>query len=338
MAGQGEEVLRVAPDVAGCAGPMKLLRTLLSLLLLWGICTPVLAIERSLQKRFPVAPGATLKVETYRGGILIEDSDTAEIRVDVRMELATENEAEADGYLKKLELDLFAEGDAVTVRAHNASQTGAHFSWNDKQRIELTFRIRVPRACNLNVATLDGSITIGHIAGRVAARTRTGTISCRNIEGSVEATVDAGDIVVSRCTGAADLNVTRGTIRAGTIFGAAKLRSARGDIEIQNARGDLLARTAGGDVQAGFAKQFQGVADVATDGGNVYVALDPQARCDILASSVWGQVQVVLPSATPAGDNTKRRFAGQLNGGGPRITLRASGGNVRIEASKQFIE
>lgn len=318
-------------------GFVKIQPRLFGLILALGIFTPAFGVERLVQKSFPVGAGAALKLETYRGSIIVEDSDEAQIRAEVKIELAAEDPAVADRILKNLDLELTAEGDVVTVRARNPSESRARFTWTD-QKLDLAFRIHVPRSCHLDLTTIDGDITVGAVTGRVAARARAGTISCRQIDGSVHARMDLGEIVVSRCTGAVDLSVTRGNLRAGTIFGPAKLHNASGDIEIQSARGGVDATTAAGNVTVGFPKQFQGASNIKADGGSILARLDPAVHCDVRASTIWGQVQTTLPFATAAGGNSRRLFTGQLNGGGSLITLHASGGNVKLVSFAEFVE
>jgi DUF4097 and DUF4098 domain-containing protein YvlB len=322
--------------MADC-GPLNLRLRQLCLVLAAGILTPLMAIERRVQKVFPVAPGASLKLNTYRGSIVIEDSDDAQIRADVRLDLATEDPAVADRILKGLNLELASQDNVVTVQAHNPSESRARFTWTD-QRLDLAFRIYVPRTCDLELVTIDGDITVGHVAGRVVIRARAGTISCRQIDGNVQATMGIGEIVVSRCTGAVDLSVTRGNIRAGTIFGPAKLHNSSGEIEIQSARGGVTASTAAGDVTVGFPRQLEGSATIKADGGNITAKIDPATRCTVHASATWGRVQSSLPLETATGGNTRRSLIGTLNGGGPSLTLQASGGNVKLEPFTQFLD
>ena len=313
-------------------------RNLLGLLLAAAFFSPLRAVERSVKQTFPVEAGATLKFSTYRGGVTVESTNEDQIRVEVHIEAGTEDQTLADRLFKNLDLQLTAQGKNVTVQARNPSESRAQFTWS-KTGLDLGFRIFVPRTCHVDLTTTDGNITVGEVGGNVVAHSRGGTISCRQVGGDVRATSDTGEIVVSRCAGAVDLRVTRGAIRAGTIFGAATLRNGRGDIEIQNARGTLTATTAGGDVAAGFSRQHRGEATIKADGGNIFVSLDPAIACEVQASSgLGGQVQSKLPFALLPSGNSKRALAGKLNGGGPLLVLRASGGNVKLEPSTQFIE
>ncbi len=299
---------------------------------------PAVAVERTVKRSFPVQAGTTVNVDTYRGGIIVEETDQAEVRLEVRIELATEDEAQASQSIEALKLEMEAAGNDVRVRARHPRESRALFTWEEKQRIELTFRVFVPRSSNLNLATLDGGVTVGNLTGRVVAHTRAGTIFCRKIDGSIKATVDTGDIVISRCSGAAELKVQRGNIRTGTVFGRADVRSDSGDLEILSALGGVNATTSAGDVTVGFQKGFAGDAKIEASGGSVFVRVDPLAAMTLDAVTSWGKVQTAMPFAVDAGGAGKSKFSGKLNGGGPAVQLHAAGGHVKIEAYRQFLE
>lgn len=309
----------------------------LGLLLAFGSFSALPAAEQLVQRTFPVAPGATLKFATYRGGVIIEGTDESLIRAEVRIDPGTEDQATAERLLKNLDLQLTAQDNVVTVEARDPRESRAQFAWS-KAGLDLGFRIFVPRTCHVELTTTDGNITVGEVGSKVTAHTRSGTISCRQVGGDLVAVSETGEIVVSRCLGSVDLSVTRGAIRVGTVFGSAKLRNARGDLEIQNTHGMLTATTAGGDISAGFSRQHRGGATLKADGGNIFVGLDPTLACDVQAAASWGHVQTKLPFALSPTGNGKRTLAGKLNGDGPQLTFRASGGNVQLDPSSQFIE
>ncbi|MBC7367048.1 MAG: DUF4097 family beta strand repeat protein [Undibacterium sp.] len=299
---------------------------------------PAVAVERTVKRSFPVQPGATLKVDSYRGGIIVEETEESAVRVEVRVEVATEDEAQANQSLGALKLEMELVGNEVRVRAWNPRESRALFVWEEKRQIELTFRVFVPRSSSLDLSTLDGGVTVGNLTGRVVAYTRAGTISCRKIDGTIKATVDTGDIVVSRCTGAVDLRVQRGNIRTGTIFGRADVSSDSGDIEVLSALGGVTARTSAGDVAVGFQKKFAGESKIEASGGSIFVKVDPMAALTLDATTSWGRVQTTLPFAVEAGGAGKSKFTGKLNGGGPAVRLHAAGGQVKLDAYKQFLD
>lgn len=299
---------------------------------------PVRAADRDVVKTFPVQPGGMVKVDSYRGTINVVESDVAEVRVAIHLEVGADTEEQADRFFEALQLEIKAEGDTVSVRARNPRESGVRFVWDDRNKIELTFQMTVPRRCNANLATRKGDITVGSLTGRVAARAETGNIFFRRIDGPVEARTDFGNVIVSHCTGTAVVNVLQGTIRIGPIGGRAELANSTGDIEVQAARAGIMALAEMGDVVVGFPRDFTGEADIRTAGGNIFAKIDPAANCVVKASAVWGKVECALPLAVESGASGKSKLTGRLNQGGPVLKLHASGGSVKITADKSGSE
>ena len=288
------------------------------------------AAEREVKQMFAVASDCTVNVDLYRGKITVEEDDTPEVRVAVRMEAGADTEGEADRLFRTLQLEIKAEGNTVSVRARNPAETGVRFVWNDRNQIDLTCKITVPRHCSADLRTLAGAITVGRLTGRVVARTETGNIYIRGIDGSIDANTQFGSVIVAHCTGPAVLKTLQGVIRAGTLGGRATLRNATGDIEVLSACAGVTVYAEAGDARVGFPRNFTGDSDIRTAGGNIVTQIDPAANCVVKASSVWGHVQDKLPLFVESGGNGKSKFAGRLNQGGPVLTLHANGGHVSI--------
>jgi len=296
------------------------------------------AAERGFERTFPVEPGCTLKLDTYRGSVVIVESDRAEIRATLQVEVGTRSEADAERARAALQLEAAAENNTVTLQARNPSETGVRFVWNDPPQLTLAWRISVPRQCNVEVQTRAGGVTVGNLTGRVVVRTETGTISIKRIDGTVDASTQQGDIVLSRCSGPVKLRVLGGTLRTGTLGGFADLKNANGDIEVLMARAGIVAYAEAGDVEVGFSHDIAGDSRLTTSGGSISVLIDPAANCSVKASSVWGRVENSLPMTIDSGANGKRRFAGHLGSGGPTLTLHANGGDVKIATGETYFE
>jgi len=296
------------------------------------------AFEREVTRTFPVEPGCTVKVDLYRGNMSIEEDDVSEVRVGIRLEVGVETEAEANRALGTLQLDLKSEGNAVSVVARNPAETRVRFVWNDKYQVDFSCKITVPRQCNVDLRTREGTITVGSLTGHVAARTETGNIFIRRIDGSVDASTQFGSLIVSRCTGATTLQTLKGTIRAGTLGGRASLKNMTGSIEVLAARAGVTAYAEAGDVVIGFPRDFTGDSDIRALGGNIDASIDPAANAVIKASSVWSRVQSKLTLAIESGGDGKRSLIGRLNDGGPVLTLHANGGHVKILPGETYFE
>lgn len=296
------------------------------------------AAEREFTRTFPVQPGCTVKLDTYRGRIVVVERDQAEVQVTLQMETRSDNAEEAARVFGAVQIGATEAANTVTLRARNPRETRVRFVWNDKHQIDLAWRITVPRRCTVDLATRSGAITVGSLAGRVVARTETGTIFLKRIDGSIDASTEVGDVVISRCSGPAKVRVLRGTIRVGTMGGFADLQNATGDVEVLAALGGITASAEAGDVRVGFPRGTTGAASLTTSGGSIHVKIDPAANCTVNASSVWGRVESLLPMTVVAGANGKSKLAGRLGEGGPAFTFHANGGDVKLTPSASFIE
>lgn len=301
------------------------------LVLLWALPGggPLRAAERDIRHAFPVQPGCRLKIDSYRGRIEVTESDEPQVKILLHLEIGGETEADARRVLDGLQLDVQARDNTVSIVARNPRETRIRWFWQEEEQIELMYYISVPRQCSVEVKTGTGSITVGRLAGQMTARIERGNIFFRSVEGSLDANAEFGDIVVSRCLGPLTARVLKGTIRAGTLAGAADLRNSSGDVEVMVARGPITARAVAGDLAVGFPRNIGGEARLTTSGGSIFATIDPLASCQIDASAVWGRVECRLPGAVIS-QSGRGKATAQLQAGGPRLTLRASGGGVTI--------
>lgn len=309
-------------------------------LLLVLLAAPVrlCGLERVVSQVYPVQPGAGLLVEAYRGAITVEESDAAEIRITVRSESLLSDERAAGAALDRLKVTMGIENNRVSVRVTNPTEKRVRFVWREDEQPNVTCTMSVPRQCSVDLTTSTGGIVVGFLTGRMKAQTETGTIFFRGVKGSVQATAGVGDVVVSHCSGDAVLTARRGTVRVGNVGGRAEVKAINGDIEIQSARGALTAWSEAGDISVGFARGRTEGADVRAAGGSIFAKIDATAHCLIAASSDWGRVESTLPLAIDGGGSGKKKLSGRLNQGGPLLTLRASGGHVKIDPATDLVE
>ena len=103
-----------------------------------------------------------------------------------------------------------------------------------------------------------------------------------------------------------------------------------GSIEVREVHGPIRASTSGGSVRAYLAEQPTADCSLSTSGGTVTVHVDDSLALDIDANASGGSVRTDL--RVDASVNTKTKLKGALNGGGPTLKLRSSGGGVRVLA------
>jgi DUF4097 and DUF4098 domain-containing protein YvlB len=106
-------------------------------------------------------------------------------------------------------------------------------------------------------------------------------------------------------------------------------KTSGGSIKVDEALGPIDARTSGGSIRAQLSQQPQGPCQLRTSGGNVEVSLAADIGLQVDARTSGGRVSTDFPVVTQ-GTLDKNSLKASINGGGPLMTLRTSGGSIRL--------
>ncbi len=290
-------------------------------------------IDRVIDKTFEVKSGVTVNADTFSGGITVTASDDARVHVLVRQTVEATDEKAAEALLAKLDVTLEQAKDGGIV-LKITPRHAVRWTWQNWSPAALVIELSVPRSCQLDLRTGEGGVTVGALKGNVSARTAAGAIFIGEIEGEVAATNTRGDVSVTACTGALKLLAKNGNVLIGRSGGRAELSAVDGVIEVQAARGAVIARGNRTDIKISFVHPLTEASDLKADGGDVTVGFDPRSAATLNArASKFGSVRVRdLDVTVVKGKPGESTLTGTLNGGGPLIKLRASGGQVRLNA------
>lgn len=285
-------------------------------------------IVRTIEKTFAVQPGGNLKAFTESGDIRVETSDSPEVRVQVRQDIRATTEKEADEILAKLSLKLEQAGNEVLAEAkYEKRGSGAWFgSWPP---VNVSFVVTVPRNFSLNLGTSGGDIAVGDLQGNVQARTSGGDLQFARIDGEIDAATSGGDIVLKEGTARTKLHTSGGDIVVDRAGGPTEVSTFGGDLELKSVAQLLKASTSGGDVHAVLTAPLKQDAVLSTSGGDMRVEIAKGVGFQLDASTSGGEVEAAGLTLEKGGSG-KSRLAGRVNGGGPNLKLRASGGDIVI--------
>ena len=270
-------------------------------------------ILRNVEKTFAVQPGGTFKATTSGGDIVIKTGAGDQVRVVAKQTVRASNEAEADELLKKLELTLAQEGNDVVATAKYASRIGVVITgiWPP---VSVAFEVTLPASFNVELKTSGGDIVCGDLQGRAAANTSGGDVRLGRMGGGVQVQTSGGDIVLEQATGPAKLHTSGGDIKVGTVLNT------------------LNASTSGGDVSAKFSGGLKDESSLTTSGGDIRAVVDDNAAFQLDASTSGGDVEADhLTLTIERGGHGRSKLAGKVNGGGPFLKLRTSGGDIDIK-------
>ncbi|MGC4070987.1 MAG: hypothetical protein QM760_00390 [Nibricoccus sp.] len=291
-------------------------------------------IDRVIDKTFETKTGvAVIRGDTFSGGVTVTTSDDPHIRVLVRQTVEAVDEKAAEKLLASLEVKLDQSPDG-TVALKISPRRAVRWTWQNWSPAALAIEISAPRSCQLELHTGEGDITVGGVKGKVGARTAAGAIFIGEVEGEVVATNTLGDISITACTGPLKLLAKNGNVLVGRSGARADLSAVDGVIEVQAARGPVVARGNRTDIKVNFVHPLTEPSDLNADGGDVTAGFDPRSAATLNArASKFGSVRVrdleIVATKGKPGDSS---LTGTLNGGGPLIKIRASGGQVRLTA------
>jgi hypothetical protein len=286
-------------------------------------------IERTVERTFPVQPGTHLVVSTFGGNISLRASPGPQVRVVAKETIRASSDAEADKVLENLELVIRQDGGTVTASATYPSSVGFHFG--EWPPVGVDFVIEVPVNASAELKTSGGNEDVEALDGELHARTSGGNIRLGHLGGAVDAETSGGNISLDEGRAAARLMTSGGNVRAGKIGGPADIRTSGGDITLDSLTGAVHASTSGGDVRAVIDGPLTGDCSLSTSGGQVRATVGRTASFRLDASTSGGGVR--LSDVTITVDHGRvgsDDVVGTVNGGGPTLKLRSSGGDIAV--------
>ena len=284
------------------------------------------------RRTFDVALGGRLLVDADRGVIEVSTGAAGE-----KLELVVEG---AD----KVDLEYELEDDTTIVRSRTKSDCDM---WSARESCRgIKFSLTIPKQHDVDLTTRGGSITLGDLAGRADARTAGGRIAFGDIAGpadahtsggsirmgavggKVSAKTSGGTIEIGDVEGSVRATTSGGSVRIGQAAGAVDAKTSGGSIRIAGASGTVQARTSGGSIRLALLAQPTEDSHLRTSGGNIEVGLAASVGVRVEARTSGGRVVANLP--VEQAEVERQSLRGNVNGGGPLLALRTSGGSIRL--------
>jgi DUF4097 and DUF4098 domain-containing protein YvlB len=290
----------------------------------------------TVRRTFSVQPGGTLTIDADLGDITVRTAATNQVAVEV---VRSGRASDIHDY----EITFSQEGNDVRVRG-TYEHKWRMFDWNN---LEAHYNVTVPSTYNVHLGTSGGDIHIADLHGEVVCKTSGGNLELGNIQGDVDARTSGGNVKLASSTGKAELRTSGGDIKAGEVNGPLTVRTSGGNIDVRRVAGDLVAHTSGGSIDTGdvygsidaessggsirasLAKQPRGASRLSTSGGSITLTVASSVGMDLDAHTSGGDVTTDMP-VTILGRQSDSTLNGKMNGGGPKLVLRSSGGDIRV--------
>jgi hypothetical protein len=249
--------------------------------------------------------GSLSIVDRTNGAISVRawDEDEVQVRAVVR---ATARDLEAARELAASVI--ISEGNTLRASGPEAQQWWRGGAW-----WTVDYDVQVPRATELEVATVNGKVSIRDMSAAISAEGVNGEIRISDVRGDVSAAVVNGEVTISDVSG---------DVSAEAVNGSVELERASGSIDASAVNGRIEV-TLVGDRSIGEGVHLQ------TVNGPVDLRVPRSFSGQLELDTVTGAMDVDFPIMISGTNN--RRVSATLGEGGPRVRVETTGGAIRID-------
>jgi len=285
-------------------------------------------VDGDVKKSFQVGVGGRLTLETDIGSVEVQSRDGNTLDVEVLFQERHGGRRRMEDFLEDFDIDFQQRGNDVFVKAEYLRDRSGF--WDSIGRyVRVEFRVTVPRKYNVDLQTSGGSISVDDLEGEVMAKTSGGSLEFGRIKGSVRGRTSGGSIDLEECDGRVDVETSGGSIDIGKVRSDVRAHTSGGGIHVEEVMGTIDASTSGGSVTAKITRQPQSNCQLKTSGGGITVYMARDVKVNVDARTSGGRVSTDFP-VTVQGELSKRSLHAPINGGGPELYLRTSGGSIYI--------
>jgi DUF4097 and DUF4098 domain-containing protein YvlB len=294
------------------------------------------ADQNTVHRTFNVGNGGTLHVDADVGDVHVTSGSAGVVTIEVTRRGKSED-------VRDERLTFDQNGNDVTVRSRDEHES----SWFRWRSLEVHYEIKIPSRYSIDIKTSGGDITGSDIGGNADVHTSGGDVKLGRVSGTVRAKSSGGDVTIESSGGTVNAYTSGGDVNIREAAGNLEAKTSGGSIDIRRAGGTVLAHTSGGSIRiddamdridattsggsisARFSRQPRGDSRLSTSGGGVTVELAPGIGAELDARASGGGVRSDVP-VTIQGTRDEDSLVGRINGGGPRLVLRTSGGGITL--------
>jgi hypothetical protein len=281
-----------------------------------------LAAQRTYDRRLNAPPGGHLIFDANVGSVTVVGHDAPEVVVHADLQ-------GSESFLGRFHISAEQTASGVTISAHMTHSGWFNwFDWINFGSNRVRFAVEVPRDYPVDLRTSGGDLDVQSLNASVRGKTSGGDIRVQDVAGTVSLRTSGGDIEADRLNGPARLASSGGDIEVTDSTSDLDLRTSGGGIRLQNDDGNVNAHTSGGSIRAQL-RANRGIS-LGTSGGDITLLLPQNTHASIDAETSGGDVTCDFPlSTTQIADHS--HLLGAIGGGGAPISLRTSGGSIRLE-------
>ncbi len=267
------------------------------------------------EKTFQISSGKTLRINTRPGDVMVTPWEKNEVYIKVFGN---------DKAREKMEFEFNGNSDEVVVTGKYENK---FLNWGNSG-IKLRYEIKTPSNFDVEVSTSGGDVRVGGIKGSITLKTSGGDVDIKETRGSLIISTSGGDITLENPEGKTKASTSGGDIKGVNYKGDLKVSTSGGDISLNGGNGSISAKTSGGDIKLDYSGNNEGI-ELATSGGDIDIYVPSDFKASIKLSSSGGDVDSDFKTENQT-SRKKRKLEGDINGGGPLLTAKTSGGEINL--------
>lgn len=250
------------------------------------------------EKVFPFAAGGEIVIESTNGRIVVEAWDRPDVRVQITREVRAGGDEEAKRLLHDLKADVTVHPGEIRIESIYPKKHKVVGFWalvgQSVRSANIHYYLQVPRETSLDLSTTNGAIRVRAVEGKVDLSTTNGDVDASGVRGTLGARTTNGEVRLARIEGAADAVTTNGSVAV-----------------------EMAVLANGGKMQ------------METTNGNIALTLPREIRANLDAETTNGRVNINY-KLTTEGVITSKSIRGTIGGGGVRIELQTTNGNIDV--------
>lgn len=276
-----------------------------------------------LTKKFTLSGAGNLNVETSGSSVAVTGASGNEVVVDMYVKLdgkeIEKEDAAVEEELENYILDISQSGNTISLIVKRKTNT-------NRSKLNLSFKLRVPKEMSSKFQSSGGSIAIEGLNGKQDLASSGGSIQVINSSGQVKTQSSGGSFRVEDFEGNVGVQTSGGSIKISQLTGDLMIGSSGGSVNLEEIAGSIVVNSSGGSVRAQLSK-LEKELTLKSSGGSITAVVPDGLGLNLDISG--GRVN--SPLSNFDGEIKKDKIVGKVNGGGIPVTLQSSGGSINLE-------
>lgn len=158
-------------------------------------------LDRTLDRTFDVRPGARVTLDNVNGRVAVSSWNQPRVRVIALQHVESRDSALATKTMNAL-VNINADANGLHIRTNNPKNNDGFFAWLAGMSVQarVNYEITVPRSMNLDLETVNGTMTASNVSGVLRLGTTNGRITIERCAGELDASTTNGSIAAELLT------------------------------------------------------------------------------------------------------------------------------------------